>query len=136
MKKLNELKKSKKGFTLIELIIVIAILGVLAAILVPSLLGTVKTSKDQVKATNAQTLYSTAQAAYVSVVAAGKELGTSPHAPVTASGSTNDALVTEILKNLGNKFSTDWSVATDSNGVTSVTYESVTFDGNNTSFPS
>lgn len=54
--------KSLKAFTLVELIVVIAIIGVLASILVPSLLGFTRDSKIAAANSNAHTVYTSAQA--------------------------------------------------------------------------
>lgn len=46
------MKKNKKGFTLAELLIVVAIIAVLTAIAVPLFMGSLNKAKDSVKAAN------------------------------------------------------------------------------------
>jgi prepilin-type N-terminal cleavage/methylation domain-containing protein len=54
----KKMKKKQKGFTLVELIVVVAILGVLATLLVPKIMGNVEESRKQTAIANARTIAS------------------------------------------------------------------------------
>ena len=60
MKKVG--KSSKKGFTLVELIVVLVILAVLAAMLVPALTGYIKKARQEKEYQAASTVYTAVQA--------------------------------------------------------------------------
>lgn len=53
---ISEKSRSKKGFTLVELVVVIAILGVLAAIAIPAVVGIINNAGKNKEAGNAQEL--------------------------------------------------------------------------------
>ena len=89
---------NKKGFTLVELVVVIAIIGVLAAILVPSMMGYVKKSRLKTANGNAKTAYN-AVAEYL----ADKE----------TQGVLTDATQTNIA---GAKSSAEAELSTNGNG--------------------
>ena len=69
-------RKNVKGFTLVELIVVIAIIGVLAAILVPSMLGYVKKSKVSAANSDAKSLYDAVATSLVEIDSEGYSIGT------------------------------------------------------------
>lgn len=63
MKQLLTKKRNKKGFTLIEMIIVIVIIAILAAIAVPSMLGYVNKANEATATANCRAVVSAAQSA-------------------------------------------------------------------------
>ncbi len=114
-------KRSKKGFTLIELVVVIAILGILAAILIPVIGGFIDRANEAADGANARNLYNS----YAMALAVGDS--------VTTLSGTNGA---EVDANVVGMFGTvpdgdSWSVTLTSEGgttiVSSATYNGITY---------
>lgn len=98
MKKLIEMRNSKKGFTLVEIIVVLAILAVLIAVAMPNLMGILKQSKAKVMLQDARAVYVAIQDLIIegeTVDEAGiKELVTLPDAGGTCGVTIVDGKVT------------------------------------------
>lgn len=125
--KLNQLKQDKKGFTLIEIVIVLVIIAILSAMLVPSMMGWIDDSKKKSFLQEARSALTATQAEIANLYVAGET-----NIPTSfAEGSSN---LDGVSKKVGRTVAPDdikWTVV--DNEVATFTYSddkyTVTWDG-------
>lgn len=130
---------TNKGFSLVELIVVIAIMAVLVAVLAPAMLRYVENSRKSTDASTVEGVVSTAQAAIIDehvgagtytilVNNAGYTVGPAGNAGATTiSDALDDAYATEPVLKSNTWGTADGVVVTitvEASGATNVTYDS------------
>ena len=100
----------QKGFTLIELIVVIAIIGVLAAILVPTMLGYVQKSKMSSANANASKVYNAVASALVELSGNGTVIADGDYGNQVSGATYNTTLEDHVHKSYTQLTSNLWAV--------------------------
>ncbi|MGL5258137.1 MAG: prepilin-type N-terminal cleavage/methylation domain-containing protein [Proteocatella sp.] len=125
---MKNLRKNKKGFTLVEIIVVLVIIAVLAAAAIPTMIGFVEDSKGKAEIANARAAYIACQAIATEeyAVDGSVEFGTGAY----TIGGTAPSGKDDIQKKLDQMLKVDLNSAkvtvTEANGkVSKVVYSSV-----------
>ena len=100
-------KKNKKGFTLAELLIVVAIIAVLVAISIPIFSSQLEKSRDAVSVSNMRAAYAQAQAAWLTGSGDGTGTDGNTNATVTVNKTDKKVTVTGVV--IKSQTSNNWS---------------------------
>lgn len=126
LEKLRNKRKDKKGFTLVELIVVLIILAILAALLIPALTGYIDKAKDKQIIAETRQAVMAAQTLADEVYAKGEaaEFDSTDTNP-EESGGTRDAkkVYAYDIKKLGEVTGTIKSMTINEGKITELVYE-------------
>lgn len=127
--KLNQLKQDKKGFTLIEIVIVLVIVAILSAMLVPSMMGWIDDSKKKSFLQEARSALTATQAEIANLYVAGSAIPDSGF----ASGSSNLDGVSKKVGRTVDASDIEWTLNDSKDEIKTFTYTGekykVTWDG-------
>ena len=102
----EKLRKNEKGFTLAELLIVVAIIGVLVAISIPIFTKQLERARDSVTVSNIRAAYAMSQTAYLT------QQGDEANAVIYTPGDNGKATI-EVGNVVSKGAATGWSGMTD-----------------------
>ena len=123
--KLLRKRKNNEGFTLIELMIVVAIIGVLAAIAIPAFINYVKRSKTSEAPANLKSLFTGAQTYYQMERATARGTGALSGTAQTSTRCIAGPAAAPDSVPLGEKVRIDWN--TGSNVTNPTQFEALSF---------
>ncbi|MDO4545788.1 MAG: prepilin-type N-terminal cleavage/methylation domain-containing protein [Bacillota bacterium] len=126
MNKLIKRSKEKKGFTLVEVIVVLVILAILAAILIPSMVGWIDKAQNKTAIVEARTVLLAAQTVASEDYASDSAVATVDGAEVIALAGVEGSLTGDIAVGAGMVTSFTY---VSSDGITVVYHSTADADG-------